>query len=65
RAQGAVATAQTAAIAVAATVSGALFGVAPGLPFLLSSAAVALGLGALAIIWRGVPGRGSAMTPLT
>lgn len=60
RAQGAVASAQTGAMALSATLAGALFGVHPWLPFVLGSGAVVGGMVAIAVVWRGVPGRASA-----
>ena len=57
RAQGAASSAQTAATAVAATVSGALFGVNPEIPFLLVSGSMVLAIGAMAVLWHSVPGR--------
>lgn len=56
RAQGLFATAETASIAVAAAVSGALFGVARWIPFLSASVAGVLLVGALPVLWRGLPG---------
>lgn len=60
RAQGLFTTAQTAAIAVAAGVSGVLFGQSRWLPFVAAAAAgLALTL-ALPGLWRGVPGHAAA-----
>ncbi len=57
RAQGLVASAQTAAIAVAAGVSGGLFALGPWVPFTVVSV-LALALTAtLPLVWRGIPGR--------
>ncbi|MHB8244944.1 MAG: MFS transporter [Acidimicrobiales bacterium] len=61
RAQGAVSTAQTAAMAVAATLAGALFGLHPWLPFVLASGMIMGCVVVMALLWRGVPGRGSAI----
>lgn len=61
RAQGAVSSAQTGAMAVAATFAGALFGVRTWLPFVLASGFVAACLVVIGLLWRGVPGRGSAI----
>lgn len=60
RAQGAVSTAQTGAMAVSASMAGALFGVSVWLPFVLAAALIVCCIGVIAILWRGVPGRGSA-----
>lgn len=57
RAQGLFATAETAAIAVAAAASGAMFGVARWLPFVTASAAGLVLTAALPMLWRGLPGR--------
>jgi len=57
RAQGAASSAQTAATAVAATLSGALFGVSPEIPFLLVSGSMVVAIGVMAVLWRNVPGR--------
>ncbi len=59
RAQGAVASMQTGAVAVMATISGALFGVRPWLPFVVAAGAIGAVIVALSFVWRGVPGRGS------
>lgn len=57
RRQGLFATSQTAAMAVSAAVSGALFDVGPAVPF-LTMAAIGTALGLLAPLWwRRVPGR--------
>lgn len=57
RAQGLFASSQTAAIAVAAGASGALFALGPWVPF-TAVPVLALGLtAALPVVWRGVPGR--------
>lgn len=60
RAQGAVSSAQTGAMAVAASLAGWLFGIHPWLPFVLASAGIMTCVGGVALLWRGVPGRGSA-----
>lgn len=60
RAQGFFTTAETASIAAAAAVSGALFGVARWIPFVAASFA---GLGLVAVLpalWRGLPGRATS-----
>ncbi|MGH9171739.1 MAG: MFS transporter [Acidimicrobiales bacterium] len=57
RAQGAAASAQTAATAVAALLSGTLFGVHPWLPFVGGSVVIVLAVGLLGVFWRGVNGR--------
>ena len=57
RAQGFFTTAETASIAVAAAVSGALFGVARWIPFVAASLAGVALVAALPALWRGLPGR--------
>ncbi|MDQ1697526.1 MAG: hypothetical protein QOJ03_2879 [Frankiaceae bacterium] len=57
RAQGLFTTAETAAIAVAAGASGAMFGIARWVPFVVASAVGGLIIGALPPLWRGIPGR--------
>jgi DHA1 family multidrug resistance protein-like MFS transporter len=57
RAQGAAATAQTAATGAAALVSGTLFGIHPWLPFAGASAIIIVCAASVARFWRGVPGR--------
>ena len=73
RAQGAVSSAQTGAMAVAATIAGVLFGVHIWLPFVLASGAVLVCAGVCGLLFRGVPGRatgglavgsGLAMSPV-
>lgn len=59
RAQGAVSSLQTGAMAVTATISGALFGLHPWLPFVVAGGTIAALIGVLGVVWRGVPGRGS------
>jgi MFS family permease len=56
RAQGFFTTVETGSIAVAAAVSGALFGVARWIPFLSASLAGVLLVAALPIMWRGLQG---------
>ncbi len=57
RRQGLFATSQTAAMAIAAAVSGALFDVGPAVPF-ITMAVIGAGLAMLApYLWRRVPGR--------
>jgi len=63
RAQGAAATAQTAATGAAALVSGTLFGIHPWLPFAGASAVIIVCSASLAHFWRGVPGRNRPMEP--
>lgn len=58
RAQGAVSSAQTGAMALMATLSGALFGVDPFLPFIVTSSLIGGAIVAVAFVWRRVPGRG-------
>lgn len=57
RAQGLFASVQTAAVAVSALAGGALFGVAPWLPFIGVAAVGVVLVAALPIVWRSVPGR--------
>lgn len=57
RAQGILSSSQTAATALAASVSGALFGVTPFLPFVVVAGAMLAITAALPLWWRGVPGR--------
>jgi len=57
RVQGMYATSQTGATAVAAACAGALFGVAPWVPFISSAACAFLLLGSVAVVWRRVVGR--------
>jgi DHA1 family multidrug resistance protein-like MFS transporter len=56
-AQGALESARTGATALSAAVSGALFGVNRAIPFVVGSAVVFASLGAIARLWRQVPGR--------
>ena len=56
RAQGFFTTAETASIAAAAAVSGALFGVARWIPFLSAAVTGVLLVGALPFLWRGLAG---------
>jgi MFS family permease len=60
RAQGAAASAQTAATAVAATLAGTLFRVHVWLPFVSGSLVILVAVAALGFLWRGVPGRARA-----
>jgi len=62
RAQGFFTTAETASIAVAAGVSGALFGVARWIPFVSAALVGMLLVAALPVLWRGLPGRASRET---
>lgn len=57
RAQGFFTTAQTASIAAAASVGGALFAGARWLPFVTAGALGAALMGALPLLWRALPGR--------
>jgi len=59
RAQGLFTTAETAAIAMAAAASGALFGVARWVPFVAGAVGGMLLVLAMPPLWRGVPGRAS------
>jgi DHA1 family multidrug resistance protein-like MFS transporter len=56
RAQGFFTTAETASIAVAAAVSGAMFGAARWLPFVAASLAGVVIVAVLPSLWRGLPG---------
>lgn len=56
RAQGFFTTAETASIAAAAAVSGALFGIARWIPFSAAAVTGVLLVGALPFLWRGLPG---------
>ena len=62
RAQGFFTTAETASIAVAAAVSGAMFGAARWLPFVAAALAGVVIVGGLPALWRGLPGRVVART---
>lgn len=53
-AQGAVGTARTATTALAAAVSGALFGVNAALPFIVAAAVVVAVVASLSLTWREV-----------
>ena len=57
RAMGLFASIQTASIAASAAVCGAMFAVAPWVPFVVVAALSALLTAALPVVWRGVPGR--------
>jgi DHA1 family multidrug resistance protein-like MFS transporter len=57
RAQGAASTAQTAATAIAATLSGTLFGVNPAIPFVLVAGSMVAAIAVMAVLWRNVSGR--------
>jgi DHA1 family multidrug resistance protein-like MFS transporter len=65
RAQGAVSSMQTGAMAVSASIAGALFGIRPWLPFMLAASAVLACVIVISVLWRGVPGRGSAIPART
>jgi DHA1 family multidrug resistance protein-like MFS transporter len=56
RAQGAASSAQTATVAIAAALSGSLFGVRPWLPFVGGSTLIIISVGVLGLFWRGVSG---------
>lgn len=56
-AQGLFAASQTGASAVSAACAGALFGLAPWLPFVSGAAGCAVIMMAVALVWRRVPGR--------
>jgi MFS family permease len=60
RAQGLFTTAETAAIAVAAAVSGYLFSLARWVPFIVAAAVATLLVSALPMLWRDVVGKASA-----
>ncbi|HEV8065589.1 MAG TPA: MFS transporter [Acidimicrobiales bacterium] len=62
RAQGAAASAQTGATAVAALLSGTLFGIHPWLPFVGGSVLILVGVALLGVFWRGVSGRAVAFS---
>ena len=62
RAQGLFTTAETAAIAMAAAASGALFGVARWVPFVAAAAGGMLLVLAMPPLWRGLPGRATGPT---
>lgn len=63
-AQGVVETARTATTAAAAALSGALFGVAPALPFLLAAGLVLVACGVIFWAWQGAAvRRGGARPP--
>jgi MFS family permease len=65
RRQGVFSTTQTAAMAVSAMASGALFGLGPGYPFVIMAIASVLVLCSVPFLWRRVPGRvgAAAITP--
>lgn len=60
RAQGLFTTAETASIAAAAAVSGALFGAARWIPFVAAAVAGVAIVAALPLLWRGLPGHARA-----
>jgi len=62
-AQGVFASVTTAAVAVVAPVAGALFGVAPWLPFAAGAALGTLLVGALPLVWRGIDGAAPGAAP--
>jgi MFS family permease len=57
RAQGFVASSQTATTAVSSLLAGALFGIAPYVPFVALAGCVLLLVVVLACCWHGIPGR--------
>lgn len=57
RAQGMFAASQTGATALAAACAGALFGLAPWMPFVSVAGVCAVMVAAIVVIWRPVPGR--------
>lgn len=57
RAMGLFASIQTASIAASAAVCGAMFAVAPWVPFVVVAALSAVLTSTLPVVWRGVPGR--------
>lgn len=57
QAQGLFASIQTAAIAVTAGLSGALFAFGPWWPFTVAGVVALVVVAALPWVWRGVPGR--------
>jgi uncharacterized membrane protein len=59
-AQGAVGTARTAAMAVAAALSGALFGISPLTPFIVAAVVVILCAMVMFVSWRNLPHEVSA-----
>ncbi len=59
-AQGAVGTARTAAMAVAAALSGALFGISPLTPFIVAAVVVVLCAMVMIVSWRNLPHEVSA-----
>jgi DHA1 family multidrug resistance protein-like MFS transporter len=65
RAQGFFTTAETASIAVAAAVSGTLFGVARWIPFVTASLAGVAMVAVLPVLWRGLPGHADGRATVT
>lgn len=65
RAQGFFTTAETASIAIAAAVSGALFGAARWVPFVAAASASAGLVAALPVMWRGLPGHADSDTTVS
>ena len=63
RAQGFFTTAETASIAVAAAVGGAMFGAARWLPFVAAALAGLVIVAALPSLWRGLPGHAGTEPP--
>ncbi len=63
RAQGAAASVQTAATAVAAAVAGTLFAIHPWVPFVGAGVAMYLGVLVLWPLWRGISGRSVRPAP--
>jgi len=64
RVQGMFATSQTAAIALSASLAGALFGINRALPFVLAAGIGTIFLIGTAILWANVPGRASQLAAL-
>jgi hypothetical protein len=57
RVQGLNATIQTAVIAVMAAAAGALFALAPWVPFITTSVLATISMVVTAVLWRSVPGK--------
>ena len=57
RAQGFVSSSQTATTAVSSLLAGALFGIAPYVPFVTLAGCILLLVMLLALCWRGIAGR--------
>lgn len=63
RAQGLFGTSETGAIAVSAAAAGALFSIAPAVPFVTAGAVALVLTGVLPVVWARVPGRVGAAGP--